>query len=285
MPQLVFRYGDGGNDEVFDLREDQIGIGREADNPIVIDSTYVSQHHARLSRSGDGSYTLYDLGSNNGTYVNDRAITTVQLKHGDQIKFGVLEVDFVDEPDEGVPVDVDRTQRLTLDDVSQNSSQYWNAAVENKRKELEALEKRIDELGSSHQGASSNGSTPEPVDRKASEGKRDELAEKIAILEGRHENIQQQLLEQATKLESIKEQEIPAAKGDLEGVQGQIAAAHGQLAEAQEKLAKLDSLEDEMRKLQSKIASLYSEHDMKKVSLQHSVDEFLRTEAKLDEVK
>lgn len=285
MPQLVFRYGDGGEDQVFDLRDDQIGIGREADNPIVIDSTYVSQHHARLNRGEDGSYTLYDLGSNNGTYVNDRAVTTVQLKHGDQIKFGVCEVDFIDAPEEELPVEVDRTQRLTLDDVSQSSAQYWGAAVENKRRELEELERRIEELEANRDGVSASGATPEAADRRDSEGRRDELSEEIAKLEARHENIQQQLLDQTTKLESVTQHEIPAAEAELEEVRKEIAAAQAQLASAQEQVRQIENLEEETRKLKSTIEGLYSEHDMKKVSLQHTVDEFLRTEAKLDEVK
>ena len=285
MPQLVFRYGDGGDEEVFDLREDQIGIGRESDNPIVIDSTYVSSHHARLSRGGNGAYTLVDLGSNNGTYVNDRAVTTVQLKHGDQIKFGACEVDYIDAPEEEIPIDIDGTQRLTIDDVSQQSAGYWNAAVENKRKELEALERRIEELESYRDGDLANGVSSAPADTGASEEQRDALQDEIARLEGRSGGIQEQLLQQTTKLESVTDHEIPTAKAQLEGVHQEIAAAQAQLDAAQEQVRKLNDLEGEMTRLKSKIESLYSEQDMKKVSLQHTVDELLRTQASLDEVK
>lgn len=277
MPQLVFRYNDGGEDEVFDLRDDQIGIGRESDNPIVIDSTYVSSHHARLTRGDDGAYTLYDLGSNNGTYVNDRAVTTVQLKHGDQIKFGVLEVDFIDSPEEELDVEVDRTQRLTLDDVSQQSAGYWGAAVENKRKELEALESRIEELESKRESIGTGSAAAEPVDNSANEARRDSLLEEIAKLEGRSESMQERLMEETAKLEGFQ--------GRFDEVNAEIAKAQETLDAQQEQVRKLENLEDEMKKLKGTVEGLYSEHDMKKVSLQHTVDELLRTQSSLDEVK
>jgi len=93
MPQLVFRYDDGG-EEVFSLDANLIGIGRDAKNEIVIDNDYISAHHARLSLEGDGGYRLFDLNSNNGTYVNDQTISEVKLTHGDTIRFGVFEVEY-----------------------------------------------------------------------------------------------------------------------------------------------------------------------------------------------
>ena len=63
-------------------------IGREAGNLVVIDDGKTSREHAKV-RFADGVYTLVDMGSSNGTYVNDRQITgQVPLNDGDLIRIG-----------------------------------------------------------------------------------------------------------------------------------------------------------------------------------------------------
>jgi adenylate cyclase len=59
----------------FELVGSSITIGRGADNDIVIDDKMVSRHHARLELQAN-TYLLMDLGSANGTWVNDRRIST-----------------------------------------------------------------------------------------------------------------------------------------------------------------------------------------------------------------
>jgi hypothetical protein len=66
-----------------------LGIGREADNAIVIaDDTYLSGHHARVS-SGEGRVVVDDLSSRNGTYLNGTRISEPRtVKVGDRIQIG-----------------------------------------------------------------------------------------------------------------------------------------------------------------------------------------------------
>src|SRR5437016_11249741 len=54
----------------FTLSQKEIRIGRGADNDIVIDMDNVSRSHARVFQKDDGFF-LEDLGSTNGSYVND----------------------------------------------------------------------------------------------------------------------------------------------------------------------------------------------------------------------
>ncbi len=105
MPQLVFRYDDGGV-ESFSLEADVIGVGRLSDNSIVIDNDYISGHHARLLREHGGGYRIFDLNSNNGTYVNDRLIKEHPLQHGETIRFGVFEVQYWHIPESVQPAPV-----------------------------------------------------------------------------------------------------------------------------------------------------------------------------------
>jgi two-component system cell cycle response regulator len=66
-----------------------VAIGRGRDNDIVLKSDCVSRRHARLERRPDGVY-LIDVGSTNGTFVNDDAqrVTERRLRRGDQFSIG-----------------------------------------------------------------------------------------------------------------------------------------------------------------------------------------------------
>ena len=69
------------------LGRDIVMIGRSRLNQIVIDHPTVSAQHAALLRTGD-SYSLKDLNSTTGTQVNGDFVTDVELKDGDNLRFG-----------------------------------------------------------------------------------------------------------------------------------------------------------------------------------------------------
>src|SRR5436190_15439906 len=61
---------------------DDLSIGRDATNTVVIDKDSVSRRHASiLNRRGEK--VIVDLGSTNGTYVNDAIVTETTLRSGD----------------------------------------------------------------------------------------------------------------------------------------------------------------------------------------------------------
>ena len=70
---------------VTELRE--ISIGRDDDNDIVLSDADVSREHARIRQLGD-NYWIEDVGSTNGTFVNQQPITQVEIFDGDQIQIG-----------------------------------------------------------------------------------------------------------------------------------------------------------------------------------------------------
>jgi pSer/pThr/pTyr-binding forkhead associated (FHA) protein len=65
----------------------QITIGRHPNNPIVIDNLAVSARHAAIRLDGQ-KLTLTDMGSRNGTLVNNEPVTECQLAHQDWITVG-----------------------------------------------------------------------------------------------------------------------------------------------------------------------------------------------------
>ena len=63
-------------------------IGRRRTNDLVIENLAVSGDHAKIEPS-QGGFVLTDLQSKNGTYVNNKLVSTRQLKNGDVVKIGM----------------------------------------------------------------------------------------------------------------------------------------------------------------------------------------------------
>jgi hypothetical protein len=63
-------------------------IGRPPDNDIIVTDLGVSKHHAELRLSPAGRYSIIDLGSHNGTYVNGTRVSQQELNEGDIIAIG-----------------------------------------------------------------------------------------------------------------------------------------------------------------------------------------------------
>ncbi|HYV78110.1 MAG TPA: FHA domain-containing protein, partial [Streptosporangiaceae bacterium] len=62
-------------------------IGRVPDNDIMVPHPSVSRHHAELHTTPD-RYRIVDLGSHNGTFVNEQRVSAATLAEGDTIGFG-----------------------------------------------------------------------------------------------------------------------------------------------------------------------------------------------------
>jgi len=62
-------------------------IGRDINNEICLDDITVSRSHALISRSSDG-YSVRDLGSLNGTYLNAVSTREARVTNGDEIQIG-----------------------------------------------------------------------------------------------------------------------------------------------------------------------------------------------------
>jgi hypothetical protein len=73
--------------------ERRIRLGRQSDNDLVITDPGVSRHHAEVINT-NGTCTLHDMGSTNGTYVNGSVVGEHALRDGDRISVGSTVVEF-----------------------------------------------------------------------------------------------------------------------------------------------------------------------------------------------
>jgi predicted component of type VI protein secretion system len=85
--QLVMRSGPNPG-KTYDLDKDEVYIGRDPNNDVVINDAEVSRRHAQISRQ-PGSFVIEDLGSTNGTFINRVRFSGTQvLKPGDSVTLG-----------------------------------------------------------------------------------------------------------------------------------------------------------------------------------------------------
>ena len=93
-PTLVVRSGGGRAGEQFLLERTQTTVGRTPDCDIFLDDVTVSRRHAIVAR-GAGGFTIEDLGSLNGTFLNRHRIEKADLENGDEVQIGKYRLIFL----------------------------------------------------------------------------------------------------------------------------------------------------------------------------------------------
>ncbi|BAY96199.1 adenylate cyclase [Tolypothrix tenuis PCC 7101] len=89
MTELKLRLQDGDTETVVSVDQDVFTIGRLPECNLYLPSGGVSRTHAQIVKTGDDVWTIEDLGSKNGTQVNERLLTRPQqLHHGDVVWLG-----------------------------------------------------------------------------------------------------------------------------------------------------------------------------------------------------
>src|SRR4030095_11896681 len=65
-----------------------ISVGRDPGADVYVDNPGVSRDHFRLERVEGGEYQVVDLGSANGTFVNDQMVNSAVVHNNDVVRFG-----------------------------------------------------------------------------------------------------------------------------------------------------------------------------------------------------
>ncbi|ADD43399.1 oxoglutarate dehydrogenase inhibitor Odhl [Stackebrandtia nassauensis] len=92
---LVRRGPNAGARFLLDL--DVTTSGRHPDSDIFLDDVTVSRRHAEFHRDG-ATFTVRDVGSLNGTYVNRERVETATLGNGDEVQVGKFRLVFIAGP-------------------------------------------------------------------------------------------------------------------------------------------------------------------------------------------
>ena len=112
MARLIFRDSQGREGTVELSANETVYVGRGLECAIRTDDGMVSRRHAQF-RSENGRFVVEDLGSANGTHLNNIRIQKQALGHTDVIQCGSLVIRFLDRPYE------DRTGSIRPEAMSQ----------------------------------------------------------------------------------------------------------------------------------------------------------------------
>ncbi len=115
----------------FSLAEDRFSIGRGRRNHLSVHDDSVSREHCEIVRQ-NGNFIVRDLGSHNGTRVNDEAVTEQPLAHRDFIRVGRTVLQFLTRDDVEFE---DSSQTATVsvalpDDSSSNLARLETAGLQ-----------------------------------------------------------------------------------------------------------------------------------------------------------
>jgi len=98
---LVFESGPLSGSEAA-LEKPRLTLGRGPSCDVRIDDASISHQHAALELGANG-YRIRDLGSTNGVQVNGARMALAELKHGDKLTLGEIELRYVVEARSAAP--------------------------------------------------------------------------------------------------------------------------------------------------------------------------------------
>ncbi|MCB9596270.1 MAG: GGDEF domain-containing protein [Sandaracinaceae bacterium] len=126
---LVVIYGDDLGRRV-PLGSEPCILGRSSKCDVQLDQESVSRNHARIQRHRN-NYVIADLGSTNGTYVNDELVDEVVLRDGDQLKVGRTIFKFIVSGNMEAQYHEEIYRLMTVDGLTElHNKRYFNEALE-----------------------------------------------------------------------------------------------------------------------------------------------------------
>ena len=109
---LIIQTVDGVVSNKFEITDKPLGFGRSSSNQVHIDDLAVSNEHAQIlvekNKDGNEVFILQDLGSTNGSFINENKIDKQQLHHNDNIRIGWNVFTFIDENE----VNLEKTREI-----------------------------------------------------------------------------------------------------------------------------------------------------------------------------
>ncbi len=122
MLKIELKY-QGKNLATYETENGQISIGRNSKNDVQIDNPAVSSSHAVIKKVMN-TYFVEDLGSTNGTFVNEKKIQKYELLDGDEVIIGKHSLEF-----------------HYINSIGQNQADFDKTVILDTRKQKELLDK------------------------------------------------------------------------------------------------------------------------------------------------
>jgi two-component system, cell cycle response regulator len=134
-PACLLVVGGDLNGSIFNLVEGETVVGRNPDCQIPLDFQGISRKHFTVVVKPEGQVILQDLGSANGTYINNNKLEgNTVLKRGDVIKVGAIALKYLPKGD---------PERLTYDKLHEDANTDGLTQAYNKRYFNDALENEV----------------------------------------------------------------------------------------------------------------------------------------------
>ena len=109
---VIIQTVDGVVANKFVIENPALCFGRTTDNHVQIEDIAVSNRHAKIlieeDEKGREIFVIQDLGSTNGTFVNEQKTDNLRLRHNDIIRIGLNNFIFIDESER----DLERTAEI-----------------------------------------------------------------------------------------------------------------------------------------------------------------------------
>jgi pSer/pThr/pTyr-binding forkhead associated (FHA) protein len=143
----------------YSLDKRVVTIGRSPDCEVVLDNTGISREHMRIEMMPDGRYQAVDLGSANGTLLNDEPLGKAYLAPDDKIQIGKFTL--------LIGIESDRRQEEPRTSRERDASQYDNTTVMSSEELKNLLERArkedLSEPNAAEQSSEDWDEDPEPV--------------------------------------------------------------------------------------------------------------------------
>jgi predicted component of type VI protein secretion system len=115
------------------FQQDVITIGRDPEADIFLDNPGISREHVRIERLPNGQYSLKDMGSANGTYVNDEPVKSAVVYSADVVRIGKFSL--------WLAMEHDRRQAQRTDETHRAYSEFAPETIMLSTTELDRLMK------------------------------------------------------------------------------------------------------------------------------------------------
>ncbi|MBT5925706.1 MAG: FHA domain-containing protein [Verrucomicrobia bacterium] len=144
MAKLVV-ISEGFTGKTVELKADKVTIGRSEDNSFQIAENSVSSRHCELELK-DNVVHIKDLGSTNGTFINDRKVTGGTLKPGQVLRLGSIELRFAGDKGGDSSALATKTVTLPQGGVKLNDLEKGSQSVSNDDKTFAKKSNTVNKL-------------------------------------------------------------------------------------------------------------------------------------------